>query len=701
MNTAVQLLFRRSLPSLPWTRQVRAGLLPLFAAHLRLSSTGLFLLPSALSLRLPPDPFALPAAINACAALPNSLPVGRQLHAISLVSGISADPFISTSLVHMYLKCAALPDAHRVFDETPQRSVAVWSAMIAGNAARGRASEAFQLLDQMRSSGTQPNLITFNGLLVGLNRSGRPDKTLPLLQRMHSEGFELDSVAVSSALSAAGDLEDVTAGCQIHGYANKTRLEAYASVASALLDMYGKCSRAEEMLRVFDALASPDVASRSALLAGLSRNGRVDDALAAFAEFRAQGAELNVVCWNSMVACCSQNGKDMEALELFRQMQSAGEEPNAVTIPCLLPACGNVAALMHGKSAHCFSLRQGIIVDVYVASSLVDMYAKCGRITDARVVFDAMPKRNVVTWNAIIGGYAMHGLANDAIEMFVSMKRHRQKPDTVTFICLLSACSQAGLTEEGEHFFDEMQNEHGIDAAVVHYACIVSLLGRAGRLDEAHELIRKMRNEADSCVWGALLSACRVHGNVALAEVATKRLFELEPTNAGNYVLLSNIYASKGMLDEVERVREMMNAMGVKKNPGCSWIEIRNKVHMLLAGDKSHPQMSNISEKLERLGAEMKRLGYRPSINLVFQDVEEQDKEYILCGHSEKLAVALGLVSTPAGTSLRVIKNLRICGDCHATIKFISMVEGREILVRDTNRYHQFKGGSCSCGDYW
>ncbi|XP_074561483.1 LOW QUALITY PROTEIN: pentatricopeptide repeat-containing protein At1g20230-like, partial [Curcuma longa] len=341
------------------------------------------------------------------------------------------------------------------------------------------------------------------------------------------------------------------------------------------------------------------------------------------------------------------------------------------------------------------------IVDVYVDSSLVDMYAKCGRMADARVVFDVMPITNVVSWNAIIGGYAMHGLANDAIEMFVSMKRHRQKPDTVTFICVLSACSHAGLSEKGDHLFDEMHNEHGIDAAVAHYTCMVSLLGRAGRLDEAYELIRKMQNEADSCVWGALLSACRVHGNVALAEVAAKRLFELEPTNAANYVLLSNIYAAKGMLEEVERVREMMKVMGVKKNPGCSWIEIRNKVHMLLAGDKSHPQMSHISEKLEKLSVEMKRLGYRPSTDFVFQDVEEQDKEHILCGHSEKLAVALGLVNTPAGTSLRVIKNLGICGDCHATIKFISMVEEREILVRDTNRYHQFKGGSCSCGDYW
>ncbi|KAG6499995.1 pentatricopeptide repeat-containing protein At1g20230-like [Zingiber officinale] len=746
MLTAVESLFQRSLPSLSPTRQAHAGLLKcglvpgdarhtskllaFYAGHRcvadveflsrsvtrpdpfafsgvisvlvrsHLFSAALSLLPCMLSLRLPPDPFILPAALKACAALP-SLPIGRQIHALSLVGEVSSDRFVASALVDMYLKCAAVADAYQVFDEMSEKCVVVWSSMIAGCATHGRTEEAFQMLDRMRSSGVEPNLITFNGLIVGLNRCGRPHETLPLLRRMHSEGFELDEVSVSSTLSAASDVEDLTMGCQIHGYVIKTRLETKSSVVSALLDMYGKCGCADEMIRVFDTVTTPDVGSCNALLAGLSRNGRVDDALKAFAEFQAQGIKLNVVSWTSIVACCSQNGKDMDALQLFRRMQSAGVEPNAVTIPCLLPACGNVAALLQGKSAHCFSLRKGILADVYVGSSLVDMYAKCGRITDARVVFDAMPSRNIVSWNAIVGGYAMHGKAKDAIELLLSMKRNRHKPDSVTFVCVLSACSQAGLTEDGERYFYEMQRDYGITASVEHYACMVSLLGRAGRLDEAYELIRKMHVEPDGCVWGALLSACRVHNNVTLAETAAEKLFELEPANAGNYVLLSNIYAAKGMLDEVDRVRDTMKTMGVKKNPGCSWIEIRNKVHMLLAGHKSHSQMSRITEKLEKLSEEMKRLGYLPSTNFVLQDVEEQDKEHILCGHSEKLAVALGLISTPAGTPLRVIKNLRICGDCHAAMKFISKFEGREILVRDTNRYHRFEDGSCSCGDYW
>jgi hypothetical protein len=230
---------------------------------------------------------------------------------------------------------------------------------------------------------------------------------------------------------------------------------------------------------------------------------------------------------------------------------------------------------------------------------------------------------------------------------------------------------------------------------------MVTLLGRAGKLDEAYDLISDMPFEPDGCIWGSLLGSCWVHGNVDLAEVAAEKLFRLEPENAGNYVLLSNIYASKKMWDGVNRVREMMKDVGLKKEKGCSWIEIKNKVHMLLAGDDSHPMMTAIIEKLKQLNVQMRKLGFVPSTDFVLHDVEEQEKDDILSVHSEKLAVALGLISTSPGTTLRVIKNLRICGDCHEAMKFISSFEGREISVRDTNRFHHFRGGKCSCGDYW
>ncbi|KAL6630911.1 hypothetical protein ACP70R_028251 [Stipagrostis hirtigluma subsp. patula] len=648
----------------------------------------------------PPDPHLLPTALKSCPAPP----LARALHAAAVAAGLAGDPFVASSLLHTYLRFGATADARSVLDGMPHKTVVGWSALVAAHAARGDAEGALRLLDEMRrgaGGGVEPNVITWNGLVSGLNRSGHARDAAAALVRMHGEGFLPDVTGISCALSAVGDVGEVSVGEQLHGYAVKAGCRLDACVVTALIDMYGKCGRAEEIVRVFEESSHMDVASCNALVAGLSRNSQASEALRLFKEFVGRGVELNVVSWTSIVACCVQNGRDLEAVELFREMQAHGIEPNKVTIPCVLPAFANVAALMHGRSAHCFAVRKGFLHDIYVGSALVDMYAKCGRVRDARTIFDSMPSRNVVSWNAMIGGYAMHGEAANAVQLFRSMLMRKQKPDIVTFTCVLAACSQAGLTEEGRHYFNEMQQEHGISPRMEHYACMVTILGRAGKLDEAYDLINEMPFEPDGCVWGSLLGSCRVHGNVDLAEVAAEKLFHLEPENAGNYVLLSNIYASKKLWDGVNRVREMMKDVGMKKEKGCSWIEIKNKVHMLLAGDNSHPMMSAITEKLKQLTIEMRRLGFAPSTDFVLHDVEEQEKDDILAVHSEKLAVALGLISTSPGTPLRVIKNLRICGDCHEAMKFISCFEGREISVRDTNRFHHFRDGKCSCGDYW
>uniref|UniRef100_A0A1D1Z4J2 Pentatricopeptide repeat-containing protein At1g20230 n=1 Tax=Anthurium amnicola TaxID=1678845 RepID=A0A1D1Z4J2_9ARAE len=667
------------------------------------ASSALALFRRMLRCGLQPDAFVLPSVLKACAGLPSAL-AGQKVHALALASGCAGDPFVQTSLLHMYLTCDRTSDAQRVFDVMSNRGVVSWSAMVGGYARSGCVGEALQLFDRMCASGVEPNAVTWNGMIAGFGANGFSRESASVLRAMHAQGFRPDGSSVSSALPAIGDLEDAVAGMQVHAYALKCGLESDACVPSALVGMYGKCGLVEDMVRVLDDTGGRmEVGSCNALVAGLSHNNRVDDALGLFRELEGGGVvELNVISWTSIIACCSQNGRDMEALELFRGMQKAGLKPNSVTIPCVLPACSNVAALMHGKSCHGFSVRSRISDDVYVGTSVVDMYAKCGRLRDARCVFDAMPCRNIVSWNAMLGGYAMHGKAGDAAQLFDLMQEGGQQcPDAITFTCLLAACGQAGLTEQGLHYFGVMAGRHQIAPRMEHYACVVSLLGRAGKLGQAHAMVRDMPHEPDACVWGALLGACRVHGDVVLGEVAAAKLFELEPGNVGNYVLLSNIYAAKGMYAGVDRVRDTMKAMGLKKNPGYSWIEVGNKLHTLLAGDKSHPQMAEILERMQGWSTEMWKLGYLPSTHLVLQDVEDQDKEHILCGHSERLAVALGLLNTSPGTTLRVIKNLRICGDCHSVIKFVSRLEAREILVRDTNRFHHFKDGVCSCGDYW
>lgn len=646
-----------------------------------------------------PDAYVIPSILKACSGF--SVKIGKQVHGFSLASGLSLDPFVESSLVHFYLKCDEITGAQKVFDNMIERDIVSWSALAAAYARKGNVTNAKNVFNTVKNLGFEPNTVSWNGMISGFNQSGCFLQAVLAFQQMHSQGFTPDGTSISSVLPAMGDLELLKSGIQIHGLVIKTGLGADKCIVSALIDMYSKSRSPLEMQQVFQDLDQVDVGSCNALISGLARNGLVDKALSTFRQLLGKGMGLNVVSWTSIIACCSQNGKDMEALDLFREMQIAGMKPNDITIPCLLPACGNIAALMHGKAAHCFSLRSNITAGVYVGSALIDMYANCGKIEEARRCFDMMPARNLVCWNAMLGAYSIHGKAKDAIGIFLSMIKSGEKPDSISFTSLLSACSQSGLTEEGQIFFKSMDREYGVEPKVEHYACIVSLLGRAGKLEEAYSIIKTMPFEPDACVWGALLSSCRLHHNMSLGEVAAGELFKLEPMNPGNYILMSNIYASKGKWKEVDKVRDIMRDKGLRKNPGCSWIEVKNKVYMLLAGDNSFPQMDRIMEKLSRLSVEMKKAGYLPDTDFVLQDVEEQEKEHILCGHSEKLAVVFGILNTNVGSSIRVTKNLRICGDCHAFIKFVSGFEKREIFVRDTNRYHHFKDGQCSCANYW
>lgn len=231
---------------------------------------------------------------------------------------------------------------------------------------------------------------------------------------------------------------------------------------------------------------------------------------------------------------------------------------------------------------------------------------------------------------------------------------------------------------------------------------MVDLLGRAGSLDDAHKLIKeKVPFEPNASIWGALLGACRIHGNVKLGKLAAEHLFELDPQNSGNYVMLAKIYVASGRWADAVKVRKMMRDRGIKKETGYSWIEIKKSVYTFVAGDRSHPQSEEIYAMIDNLTSQMKEIGYVPDTNFVLHNIEEELKEYILCHHSEKLAIAFGLISTPQGTPVRVVKNLRVCGDCHTATKFISKIVQREIVVRDCNRFHHFRDGLCTCGDYW
>ena len=346
-------------------------------------------------------------------------------------------------------------------------------------------------------------------------------------------------------------------------------------------------------------------------------------------------------------------------------------------------------------------VRLGLEENVYVGTSVVDMYSKCGRVEMARKAFRRIKEKNILSWSAMIAGYGMHGHGQEALEVFNEMRGSGLKPNYITFVSVLAACSHAGLLNEGRHWYNAMRKEFGIEPGIEHYGCMVDLLGRARCLDEAYGLIKEMKVKPDAAMWGALLNACRIHKNVELAEIAANRLFELDATHSGCYVLLSNIYAEAGMWKDAERIRVLVKTRGLEKPPAYSSVELKGKTHLFYVGDKRHPQHKEIYAYLDKLLERMQEAGYAPNTGSVLHDLDEEEKESMLRIHSEKLAVAFALMNSVQGSVIHVIKNLRVCTDCHTAIKIITKLIGREIVVRDIKRFHHFKDGLCSCGDYW
>lgn len=433
------------------------------------------------------------------------------------------------------------------------------------------------------------------------------------------------------------------------------------------------------------------------MIEGNAKCGNLDAARQLFDKM----PEKNVVSWTAIMAGYAQLGYGEEALVLFYQMKQLGVEPDQLTFANVLQACACSALLSEGKQVHVHVIRSGFEWHFVLATALVDMYAKCGRIEDSHRIFDSMSARDVVAWNAMIAGYGKHGYARKALQLFEQMRQSGIRPTRISFTNVLSACSHAGLVDEGCYYFNSMTQDYNIIAESEQYACMVDLLGRAGRLDEALAFIQKMSIEPTADVWGALLASCRIHGNMWLGKLAAERLFKLRPDRAGTYVALSNIYSAAGRWDEAAKLRRLMNDRGVKKEPGYSWVQVKNRVHTFSVGDTAHPQIEHIYAMLDKLAGQMKTAGHVPNTNFALHDVDDEQKEHMLYHHSEKLAIAFALISTPPGTSIQIVKNLRICVDCHTAAKFISKIVGREIVIRDANRFHHFKDGLCSCGDYW
>ncbi|GMI69091.1 lovastatin insensitive 1, mitochondrial RNA editing factor 11 [Hibiscus trionum] len=578
-----------------------------------------------------PNDFTFPCAFKASASLRLAV-VGKQLHAMALKSALISDSFVGCSCFDMYMKTGLRDEATKLFDEMPERNIAMWNANISNAVLDGKPSTAVDAFIQFRKIGGEPDPITF---CVFLN--------------------------------ACSDASYLELGRQLHGYVNRSGFDRNLSVCNGLIDFYGKCKEVEDARMVFD-----DMEKR------------------------------NTISWCSLISAYEQNYEEENACGMFLEARKKGVEPTDFMVSSVISACAGMAGLEFGRSIHALAVKACVEGNVFVGSALVDMYGKCGSIEDSEQAFYEIPERNLVSWNAMIGSYAHQGFADMALVLFQDMMSLGQVvPNYVTLVCVLSACSRAGAVKMGMKIFESMKKKFQIQPGAEHYACVVDLLGRAGMVEHAYEFIMKMPIHPTISVWGALLNACRVYKKPELGKIAANKLFELDPKDSGNHVLLSNLFASTGRWEEADLVRKEMKDVGIKKGTGYSWITVKNNVHIFQAKDTSHEMNSKIQEMLVKLGNDMKAAGYVPDIGFALFDVEEEEKMSEVGYHSEKIALAFGLIVIPRGVPIRITKNLRICGDCHSAFKFISGIVGREIIVRDNNRFHRFKDRQCSCRDYW
>ncbi|KAE7995686.1 hypothetical protein FH972_000457 [Carpinus fangiana] len=512
-----------------------------------------------------------------------------------------------------------------------------------------------------------PDSFLFNSLIKGSSKLGFPKDAVFFYRRMGLASILPSNYTFTSVIKACADLSALRLGREIHSHVLVSGYGSDSFVQAALVAFYAKSGDLCVARKLFDKMP-----------------------------------EKTVVAWNSMISGYEQNGFSREAIGLFYQMREWGVEPDSTTFVSVLSGCAQLGAIGLGCWVHDYVVSHGFDVNVVLGTSLINMYSRCGNVTKAREVFDLMSERNVISWTAMISGYGIHGYGREAMELFGQMRVHGPRPNNVTFVSVLSACAHAGLIQEGRCAFADMRSEYGLVPGVEHHVCMVDMLGRAGLLNEAYQFVKELNpGELAPAIWTAMLAACKMHKNFDLGVQVAEHLLAVEPENPGHYVLLSNIYALAGKMDRVELVRNMMIRKGLKKQVGYSTIEVGQKTYLFSNGDKSLPEIEEVYQYLDELMSRCREAGYAPAPASVMHELEEEEREYALRYHSEKLAIAFGLLKTSTGLTIRVVKNLRMCEDCHSAIKYISIVSNREIIVRDRLRFHHFNNGSCSCLDYW
>ncbi|XP_062197612.1 putative pentatricopeptide repeat-containing protein At5g52630 [Phragmites australis] len=674
-----------------------------------------------------------------------SLSASRTVHGHMVKTGTTADMFVATSLVNVYMKCGASQDARRLFDEMPDKNVVTWTALITGYTLNSQPLLALGVFVEMLEAGRYPSHFT-----------------------------------LGAALNACSASYNVDLGKQVHGYTIKYGAESITSMGNSLCRLYAKSGSMESAMRAFRRIPDKNVITWTTMISacaedenyvehGLTlfldmlmdgempneftltsvmslcgtrldlnlgkqvqafcfkigcemnlpvknstmylylRKGETEEAMRLFEEME----DVSIITWNAMISGYAQimdtakddlhaRSRGFQALKIFRNLKRSALKPDLFTFSSILSVCSAMMALEQGEQIHAQTIKTGFLSDVVVNSALVNMYNKCGCIEDATKAFIEMPTRTLVTWTSMISGYSQHGRPQEAIQLFEDMIFAGVRPNEITFVSVLSACSYAGLVEEAERYFDMMKHEYKIEPVMDHYGCMIDMFVRLGRLEGAFSFIKRTGFEPNEAIWSSLVAGCRSHGNMDLAFYAADRLLKLKPKGVETYVLLLNMYISTGRWHDVARVRKLVKQEDLGILRDRSWITIKDKVYFFRANDRTHDQSDELYQLLENLLEKAKTIGYEPYQNAELSNCEDDEKSAAgsLKHHSERLAVALGLLQTPPGATIRVTKNITMCRDCHSSIKFFSLLANREIVVRDSKRLHKFKDGRCSCGDF-
>ncbi|CAA2999638.1 pentatricopeptide repeat-containing At1g25360 [Olea europaea subsp. europaea] len=653
-----------------------------------------------------PDNFTYTSVLGALALIADHEKHCQQFHSAVVKSGTLLLTSVVNALISVYVKCASSPletssllmgSARKLFDEMPVKDELSWTTIITGYVRNDDLEAAQQVFDGME----EKLVVAWNAMISGYVHKGFVSHVFEMFRKMHSLGIKYDEFTYTNVLSACADSGFFLHGKQVHAYILRTwsnsKREFPVSVNNALITLYWKCGKIDQARIIFDNILGKDLVSWNSILSAFVSAGRITEAESFFNEM----PNKSLLSWTVMISGFAQHGTAEKALKLFNQMRTNGLEPCDYAFAGVITSCAVLAALEQGRQLHAQLVRLGYDSSLSAGNALITMYARCGVIEAAHTLFLTMPCLDSVSWNAMIAALGQHGHGVEAIELYEDMLKEEILPDRITFLTVLSACSHAGLVEQGWRYFDSMHGKYGIQPGEDHYARLIDLLCRAGKLSEAKNVIQTMPFEPGASVWEALLAGCRLHGNIDLGVHAAEQLFELIPQHDGTYILLANMFATAGRWSDVARVRKFMRDRGVKKEPGCSWIDVENKVHVFLVDDTLHPEVQAVYSYLKELVPKLRQLGYVPDTKYVLHDMESEQKEYSLSTHSEKLAVVFGLLKLPHGATIRVFKNLRICGDCHNAFKFMSKAEAREIIVRDGKRFHHFRDGECSCGNYW